>query len=197
MYKKTITALLIGMMSMIAVGQTNKKFDNSGSINEQFDFMISKSNKYQHYKVVQLTWLQQMQRNVQDTLALSKTTIADRDASIKEQQTEIAGLNTSLTTANGKIEELSGQIESISLLGMDLKKPVFKSLMFTIIGILALLLGFFVFQYKRSNAVTVESKATIKELEEEFDQHRKRALEREQKVMRRLQDELNKQKKDK
>ncbi len=34
----------------------------------------------------------------------------------------------------------------------------------------------------------------LAETEEEFEDHRKRALEREQKVMRRLQDELNKQK---
>ena len=34
----------------------------------------------------------------------------------------------------------------------------------------------------------------LAETEEEFEAHRKRALEREQKVMRKLQDEINKQK---
>ena len=37
---------------------------------------------------------------------------------------------------------------------------------------------------------------SLKELEEAFNEHRSKALEREQKIMRKLQDELNKQKKD-
>lgn len=197
MFKKAILTLIVVFVSNISFGQATKKFDNSGTVDEQFDYLITKSNRYQQYKVVQLDWLQQLQRNVLDTIAQTDAIIKAKDAEIQTQNTEINNLNTSLNTANTKIEELSTQIESISLFGMQLKKPVFKSLMFTIIGILALLLAIFIFQFKRSNAVTTQTKADIKELEEEFDQHRKRALEREQKVMRRLQDELNKQKKDK
>ena len=197
MFKKAILTLIVVFVSNISFGQATKKFDNSGTVDEQFDYLITKSNRYQQYKVVQLDWLQQLQRNVLDTIAQTDAIITAKDAEIQTQNTEINNLNTSLNTANTKIEELSTQIESISLFGMQLKKPVFKSLMFAIIGILALLLAIFIFQFKRSNAVTTQTKADIKELEEEFDQHRKRALEREQKVMRRLQDELNKQKKDK
>ena len=197
MFKKAILTLIVVFVSNISFGQATKKFDNSGTVDEQFDYLITKSNRYQQYKVVQLDWLQQLQRNVLDTIAQTDAIITAKDTEIQTQNTEINNLNTSLNTANTKIEELSTQIESISLFGMQLKKPVFKSLMFAIIGILALLLAIFIFQFKRSNAVTTQTKADIKELEEEFDQHRKRALEREQKVMRRLQDELNKQKKDK
>lgn len=197
MFKQIILTLILAGFANTTFAQATKKFDNSGTVDEQFDYLITKSNRYQEYKVVQLNWLQQLQKNVLDTLALSESTIAQRDNEIRTQKTEINDLNTSLTTANAKIEELSTQIESISLFGMQLKKPVFKTLMFIIIGVLAVLLGIFIFQFKRSNAVTLQTKADIKELEEEFDQHRKRALEREQKVMRRLQDELNKQKKDK
>ncbi len=197
MFKKIILTLIVVFVANTSFAQATKKFDNSGTVNEQFDYLIKKSNRYQEYKVVQLNWLQQIQRNVLDTIAMSESTIATKDAEILTQKNEINNLKSSLTTANAKIEELSTQIESISFFGIQLKKPVFKSLMFTIIGILALLLGIFIFQFKRSNTVTTQTKAAIKELEEEFDQHRKRALEREQKVMRRLQDELNKQKKDK
>ena len=197
MFKQIILTLVVVFAANTSFAQATKKFENSGTVNEQFDYLITKSNRYQEYKVVQINWLQQLQKNVLDTLALSESTISKKDAEILNQKTEINDLNTSLTAANIKIEELSTQIESISLFGIQLKKPIFKLLMFTTIGILAILLVVFIFQYKRSNAVTVQTKADIKELEEEFDQHRKRALEREQKVMRRLQDELNKQKKDK
>ena len=68
--------------------------------------------------------------------------------------------------------------------------------MFLIIGTLTVLLMIFITKFKRSNSVTIQTKLTLKEVETEFEEHRKIALEREQKVRRQLQDELNKQKKD-
>lgn len=197
MFKKVILTIILAFVVNISFGQANKKFDNSGTVNEQYEYMFSKSSRYQEYKVIQIDWLQQFQRNVLDTISMLETTIASKDAEILKQKSEIGNLNNSLTESNSKIEELSTQIETISLFGIQWKKGVFKSLMFLVIAVLAALLGFFIFQFKRSNAITTKTKADLKELEDEFDQHRKRAIEREQKVMRRLQDELNKQKKDK
>ena len=54
----------------------------------------------------------------------------------------------------------------------------------------------FISKFKQSNSITIQTKETLKEVEEEFENHRKTALEREQKVRRQLQDELNKQKKE-
>jgi hypothetical protein len=66
--------------------------------------------------------------------------------------------------------------------------------MWSIIGALLALLIFFVYKFNNSNVVTKEAKLALAEMEEEFEEHRKVALEREQKVRRQLQDEINKQK---
>ena len=68
--------------------------------------------------------------------------------------------------------------------------------MFSIIGALIVFLAIFIGRFKQSNSITKDIKNRLKETEEEFDNHRKVALEREQKVRRQLQDELNKQKKE-
>ena len=73
---------------------------------------------------------------------------------------------------------------------------LFKTIMLSIIGGLVLFLLFFISKFKQSISVTKQTKSNLKEVEDEYEEHRKKALEREQKVMRRLQDELNKQKKD-
>jgi hypothetical protein len=62
-----------------------------------------------------------------------------------------------------------------------------------VLGLIVSLL-FFIFQFKQSNAITIESKLALKESEKEFDIYKVKALEREQRAMRRLQDELNKRK---
>jgi len=66
--------------------------------------------------------------------------------------------------------------------------------MWSVVGILAALLFLFIYRFNASNRITREVKAKLSETEHEFEEHRKRALEREQKVMRKLQDEINKNK---
>ena len=53
---------------------------------------------------------------------------------------------------------------------------------------------FFIYKFRNSNAVTRAAKKSLEETELEFEEHRRTALEREQKVRRQLQDELNKNK---
>ena len=77
---------------------------------------------------------------------------------------------------------------------MLMSKTSYNILLWSIIGGLLAFLLFFIYKFKNSNAVTKQAKLSLAETEEEFEEHRKRALEREQKVMRRLQDEINKQK---
>ncbi len=67
--------------------------------------------------------------------------------------------------------------------------------MWSIIGGLLALLLLFIYKFKNSNSITREANHNLAEIEEEFDDHRRTALEREQKVRRQLQDEINKQKK--
>ena len=80
----------------------------------------------------------------------------------------------------------------MALFGIAMSKSGYNVLMWSIIaGLLAFLL-FFIFRFKNSNAITKEAKQKLTEVEEEFEEHRRNALEREQKVRRQLQDELNK-----
>ncbi len=66
-------------------------------------------------------------------------------------------------------------------------------LMWTAIGILLLLLIIFIIRFKASNAITVKAKENLATMQDEFEEHRKRSIEREQKLRRELQDEINKQ----
>ena len=56
------------------------------------------------------------------------------------------------------------------------------------------LLLFFIFKYQSSLKGTKEAIANLEDLEKEFEDHRRRALEREQIINRKLQDEINKHK---
>jgi hypothetical protein len=66
--------------------------------------------------------------------------------------------------------------------------------MWSIIAALFALLLFFIYKFKNSNTLTRQAKFKLEEVESEFEEHRRIALEREQKVRRQLQDEINKNK---
>ena len=53
-------------------------------------------------------------------------------------------------------------------------------------------LSYFIFKFLRSNVLTKEAKNNLIDVEQEFEQHRKNTLQREQKLRRQLQDEINK-----
>ena len=196
MKKYLILVITILFVSTNLLSQTNKKFNDSGSIDNQFESIIKNSNKYQDYKVIKLNWLQKLKANVNDSLQVSQNEILNSSKIINSQKRIIDSLNIALNGTKNEITTLKTQIQSISFLGIEIEKGLFKTILFSFIGGLLLLLIFFISKFKQSNSITKQIKSDLKEVEEEYEDHRKKALEREQKVMRRLQDELNKQKKD-
>ena len=176
--------------------QTTKQFIDSGSVNNQFENLIKNSNKYQDYKVVKLNWLLKLKSSINDSILASKEDILNATYTINKQKKVIDSLNTSFSNTKNEIATLKTQITTISFLGIDFEKGLFKTIMLSIIGGLVLFLLFFISKFKQSISITKQTKSNLKEVEDEYEEHRKKALEREQKVMRRLQDELNKQKKD-
>ena len=195
---KTNLLLAITLLFIISniQSQTTKQFIDTGSVNEQFENLIQNSNKYQDYKVVKLNWLLKLKSNINDSILASKEDILKATNTINKQKKIIDSINTSFSTTKNEIATLKNQITTISFFGIDFEKGLFKTIMLSIIGGLILFLLFFVSKFKQSISITKQTKSNLKEVEDEFEEHRKKALEREQKVMRRLQDELNKQKKE-
>ena len=82
----------------------------------------------------------------------------------------------------------------MALFGLQMSKTSYNILMWTIIGGLFALLVVFVLRFKSSNSATKEARRKLEETETEYKDYRRIALEREQKVRRQLQDEINKNK---
>jgi hypothetical protein len=176
--------------------QTDTKLKDTVSIKSQFEYLMDESKSFPDYKVVKTAWLLKLKSNVLDSLSASKKRIFDNSSTMNSQKIMIDSLNIKLAASETTITSLIEDKERISLFGMQLDKSVFKTLFFLIvIGLLGALL-FFITKFKQSNSITTHCKVSLKQAEEEFAIYKEKALEREQKAMRRLQDELNKNKKD-
>ena len=195
-YMKNLFSLTLLLLFLNISAAQTKRYIDTGNVKNQFDYLITKSNNYKAYKVVSKSWLQRLKSNVLDSISSYQQNNIKNNNTILKQQQAIDSLKNVLVNSNNQISNLNTQIETISLFGIELKKDFFKTLLFSIIGVLILLLLLFFTKFKQSNTITQQVKNRLKETEDEYEEHRKVALEREQKVMRRLQDELNKQKKE-
>lgn len=187
-----LATLFIGLSSSFSQEEENKLSLTNSSVNDKFDYVLTKSNNYQEFKVVKKTWLHTLKKQVIDSVIKQKSEINTLTKTIETQKANTINLEAKIVELNDTITQISTDKENISFLGADLKKSDFKNLFWAIIAILTILLAFFIYQFKNSNSVTQSVKTQLADIEKEFDEHRKIALEREQKVMRKLQDELNK-----
>lgn len=174
---------------------------DSGTIESQFEFIFRRSGNYnaegRRYEVVRAVQLDKLRGNVLDSLSASRSRAAELAGTIRSQETTISTLNAKLEETSGQLSSVTEEKDSMSLFGALISKTTYNLILWTVIIGLLLLLLLFVFRFRRSNVLTQEAKSKLADLEVEYEDHRRRALEREQKISRQLQDEINKYKKSK
>ena len=192
----TIIAIALLLFTTNIFSQTPNEIVNLNTVEDQFQNLIDKSNSFQDYKVVKKTSLLKLQSNILDSIKVSKNKVLANVNFLNSQKRAIAALEAKSAKSETVLANLRSEKDSISLFGILLEKTFFKTLFFFIvIGLIATLV-FFIFKFKQSNLITKESKLALQQSEKEFELYKEKALEREQKAMRRLQDELNKKKKE-
>lgn len=200
---KTLLLSLFALTCFTAYSQTeddsNELSLSSGTIDSQFEYIFVKSGNFkgtngQRYEAVKQAWLLQLKTNVLDSLKTTYKELDNLEATVNSQVKEIEDLKLNLSNTKSKLDNTISEKDSMQLFGMQMTKPNYSLILWSIVGVLAALLLFFIYKYRNSNAVTKQAQLSLAETEEEFEEHRRNALEREQKVRRQLQDEINKQK---
>ena len=195
--------MLLGISNLRAQTNTNTEENElsleESTINDQFEYVLRKSGDFRGldgkmYESVKRSNLLKLQAHTNDTLNTIRKDLADTQAIVNTQSKEIEDLKANLTSTQDTLNKTNKEKDSMSLFGIQMSKTNYNVLMWSIIGVSLALLLLFIYKYKNSNAITKEAKNNLAEIEEEFEEHRRNALEREQKVRRQLQDELNKQK---
>lgn len=171
-----------------------KVYLDDGTIKEQFDNMMSNANRYEDYKVVKISSLDKFESNITDSLNFVKKNLLDSKLLVNSQNVELSSLKKELQKVKDQLAETVSSKDSMSLLGMQLPKSTYNTIMWFFILVSLLVAGICFFLFKRSHVITVETKETLEDVREEFDTLRKNALIREQKLARKLQDEVIKNK---
>lgn len=185
----TLFALLLSSVSFTQ----ETTFEDTNSIENQFEELYKKSSTYQVYKVISKDKYQRLKLNILDSLKDLKEIIAHKESLLLKEKSNIEETKKLLTQTEIDLNISLKKESSIDILGIKLSKVVYNLLLWGIIVLLLLGLSYFIFKFFRSNVLTKEAKNNLVDVEQEFEQHRKKTLVREQKLRRKLQDEINKQ----
>src|SRR5690554_341743 len=187
---KKIIFLSALFISFTGISQEQK----SHTIDSQFSDLIENSNTYQTYKVIKISELGVLQRNIRDSISTLKATITESESVILEQNNKIDSITHQIEGLNVELEQTQKKVENINFLGISTQKSTYNFIMWSIIIALLFVSSILFFCFKKRHNDTKDAREKLAETESELDSLRKRSLEREQKVRRELQDEINKNK---
>lgn len=187
----SITFLLL-LLTQVTFSQQDS-IPESNSLENQFDKIYRTSTTYQTYKVIGRDRFLELKKNVLDSLRKATSEISEKQQLLIAERNNVKELNAELDKTREELAKTQEKENSISLFGAQLNKTTYNLILWLIIISLALALAFFVFKFSRSNVLTKKAQDDLVDVEQEFEMHRKKSLEREQKLRRQLQDEINKQ----
>lgn len=181
--RSVFTFAILSLTIGNAYSQTSLPVELSkNSMKEQLNYLEERTRIYENYRAIREDMFQKIKGNVTDTLSLAFNKIELLNTTkIKLNQT-IDSLSTTLTETKTSLEDITRTKNSIKVLGIEVNKLTYNTLMWTIVGILIaiLLLGFLIF--KRNLILTLNTKKEFSELKEEFETYRRTTREAREKM---------------
>ena len=157
-----------------------------------FQQLIDKSGAWQNFKMLDRGKLAAFQRSMTDSINGVRSQLVAEKQKVKENEATIKELNDKITEIQAALDQTKDQKDSVSFFGALVSKGLYNTIMWGIVLALASLLVLYIYKFSNGNVVTKKSINDLNELQEEYENYRKAAIEREQKVRRQLQDEINK-----
>ncbi|GAA4423995.1 hypothetical protein GCM10023188_03290 [Pontibacter saemangeumensis] len=189
-----------------AQGTAKKGAPANNTLARQFNNLKDNANSYvennRTYKVVGVTSLDAFWKSVQDTIeAREKKLIeagkerdqelAEAKESIQKQNSQLEAIKKEFAAKEQEVQQSAYNVANLSVLGIDMEKQNYVILSFAVIITLLVLLGIFLMQYRSSKLVAVEKQKAFDEIDQEYNEYKKNAREKELKVKRELQTEMN------
>ena len=157
-----------------------------------FQQLIDRSGAWQNFKMLDRGKLAAFQRSMTDSINGVRSQLVAEKQKVKENEATIKELNDKITEIQAALDQTKDQKDSVNFFGLLISKSLYNTIMWGIVLALASLLVLYIYKFSNGNVVTKKSINDLNELQEEYENYRKAAIEREQKVRRQLQDEINK-----
>ena len=178
--------ILLALVFQLGHAQKDDQF-----LDSKWNKMLSKSNSYQNYKVINKSDLTDIWNNVQDTVKKFKTELSQEKKEIKNQKTQLVSLEKKVEELKTALETEKEGKDNMTFMGASVDKYGYAAFLWFIIAVLGGGILVFFYLFNKSNRVTKQKIADYENLFESFEDHKKNSLEKERKLKRDLQTQIN------
>ena len=161
------------------------------TLSERYQQMKSSSETYADYKVIKEYLLDQTWRNFNDSLKESKAILQQKNTEILGLQTELQKIQTQWKVKEESINELEFYGTHIAFLGIDFGKKTFITIVLILFAGLLALSGLVGIQLKSMHRNQRDRADVMNSLSHEYEEYKRKALEKQTKLSRELQNERN------
>lgn len=156
-----------------AIGQTTMPKElTTGTLEEQIKYLEDKTRIYENYRAIREDMFQKINRNIVDSIRAEKDRVTELRTLTSDLNNETDSLNVLLDKTRIDLEEATTTKNSLTVLGIELNKGVYNTIMWTVIGGLAILLALGFLVFKRNLVVLRRTEKDLKELKDEFAAYR-------------------------
>lgn len=157
---------------------------NNGTLSEQMKYIEEKTRIYEDFRAIREDMFQKIKGNSLDSLNSAMSKIADLKSQVLNLNEKISTLEGNLEDTKQNLQEITRTKNSISVLGLEINKVTYNSIMWIIIAGLAGILLTGLLAFRRNLAVTRSTRKEFEELKSEFENYRQKSrLEREKMSM--------------
>jgi uncharacterized membrane protein len=145
---------------------------NSSSIDGQIKYLEDKTRIYENYRAIREDMFLKINKNIRDTLTADRNKINELNNLASALKITYDSLNLILENTTANLNEMTATKNSISVIGIEINKTAYNTIMWSITGILlaVLAIGFLIF--KRNLITTIRTGKELKDLREEFETYR-------------------------
>jgi hypothetical protein len=184
--------LTLVLISSLAFGQQEADaLEGNHNLNERFDILKTKSQSYKEYKVIKGTVLDSFWKIIRDSVATKKAMLAEKDKNIAGLKNTLAETQAALKEREASMKEVVHDSTHINAFGISFAKSVFITLVVLIVGALVLLLLLISGRLKMIHKSLKDRADAFTSLSNEFEEYKRKAMEKQTKLSRELQTERN------
>lgn len=178
---KRVTLLLILLVSFSLSTFAKKDINawkNAKDLEEQFTVFKENLNYWNGSYFLKEDQINEFYKALRDSISVYEKQVISSNNRAQNLQNELEAKIEETKTIEAKLERSMELENSISLLGVDINKTVYSTSMYLLIVGVLLVAGLLFLLYKRSNKITANTKRDFEDLKEEFETHKKNALDR-------------------
>ncbi len=160
-------------------------------LNERYLLLKSKSQSYRDYKVIKETVLDGFWRIIRDSVASKESLLQASNQNIAKLNTQLSETQVSLKEKEQSMTAVVHDSTHINVLGIEFSKGIFLTIVTILIGALILFVALITGRLKLVHTSMKHREDAFSTLSNEFEDYKRKAMEKQTKLSRELQNERN------